>query len=34
MILDEIQPLMDRLRPVVESVYLVRHWRQVPHRSR
>src|SRR5262245_32110112 len=31
LILDGIRPLVRRLRPVVESVYLVRHWRQGPH---
>jgi AcrR family transcriptional regulator len=31
LILEGIRPLVHRLRPVVESVYLVRHWRQGPH---
>lgn len=31
LLLDAIRPLLHRLRPVVESAYLVRHWRQGPH---
>lgn len=31
LILEGIRPLVDRLPPVVEKVYLVRHWRQGPH---
>lgn len=31
LILDGIRPLVDRLRPVVQSAYVVRHWRQGPH---
>lgn len=31
LILDAIRPLLHRLRPVVDSAYLARHWRQGPH---
>jgi AcrR family transcriptional regulator len=31
LLLDAIRPLLHQLRPVVESAYVVRHWRQGPH---
>jgi len=31
LLLDAIRPLLHQLRPVVDSAYVVRHWRQGPH---